>query len=73
MYIWNHTLQSHRMGVVPIHERHQTQKSITVMRTVSFTSIQQIVSDKKTQSHSQKIAPCERALKEQLRRTGFNI
>ena len=26
---WNHTSQSHRMGMEPIHERHHTQKCIS--------------------------------------------
>ena len=66
MYLhWNHTSQSHRMGVVPNRVWHHTHQCIarTWNRTIwtpSLTSIQSIfciaVANKKN-------APCERALK----------
>ena len=64
MYIWSHTLQSHRIGVEPIHVQCCTQKSIAVALCEKYDlhPHNPLHAIKKPQSHLQKTAPCERAL-----------
>ena len=63
--IAHHTSQWHRMGVESIHMQHCTQKYITVTPSEQYHWYPHnpLHAIKKSQSHSEKIASCERAFR----------